>query len=118
MLTTKEPVTGTVYVWAIPRSKYDLESNPDATPFRYEICTNTPWQNGAVRVSEHEVTLTVPAGVNLLAAALETLELKKKEAFDSYARQVRQIDEQIAGLLMLSGPSTVEGDDFLEGETV
>lgn len=118
MLTKKEPVTGNVYVWAIPQSKYALEQDSTLPPFRYEIHTGSPWQNGAVRVSEHEVTLTVPAGVNLLAAALETLELKKKEAFEAYAREVKQIDEQIAGLMLLSGPTTVEGDDFLEGETV
>lgn len=118
MLTKKEPVTGNVYIWAVPRGRYEMEADPTINSFRYELHTGSPWQSGAVRVSEHEVTLTVPAGVNLLAAALETLELKKKKAFESYAREIKQIDEQIAGLMLLSGPTTVEGDDFLEGETV
>jgi hypothetical protein len=105
MHTKSEPVTGSIQIWAIPRSTYELTQNPELSPFTYQLCTSTPWQTGAVRVSTHEVILYVPAGVNLLAAALETLELKKKEAFDYYARQVKEIDEQVQQLLRLAGPS-------------
>lgn len=116
MFTKKEPVTGSVYIWAIPSSQWARENDPTTPPFRYELHTGNPWQNGAVRVSEHEVTLIVPPGVNLLAAAVETLEARKKEAMDTYARTVKELDDQIRGLLMLGGPMDGPGDDFIEGE--
>lgn len=120
MFTTQQLITGTVYIWAIPCSRYEMEEEPTRFPFRYELHTNSPWQAGAVRVSEHQVTLTVPPGVNLLAAALETLEAKKKEAFDYYARQVAEIDEKIQQLMMITGPSTTtqDGDSFIEGSSI
>lgn len=116
MFTKSEAVTGTVYIWALPCTRYEMEEDPNRFPFKYELHTNTPWQAGAVRVSEHTVTLTTPAGINLLTAALETLEAKKKEAFDYYARQVAELDKEIKQLMLLSGPahSSQVGGDFID----
>ena len=118
MLTKNEPVVGEVQIWAVPRSKYYMNENPTASPFEYQLHTRDPWTTGAVRVCTHEVTLQVPAGINLLAAAVETLEAKIKEAEATFIRTKLELQEQINNLLMLSySPAnpTVE-DGVLEGE--
>ena len=55
MKTTKEEsVTDMVGIWAIPRSQYYMEENPNAVPFRYELSTGRNWTTGAVKVYERK----------------------------------------------------------------
>lgn len=115
MLTKNESVVGEVQIWAVPRSKYYMEQHPSESPFEYQLHTRDPWTTGAVRVCAHEVTLQVPAGVNLLAAAVETLEAKIKEAEATYLRTKLELQEQINNLLMLSHSPAQREDDVLEG---
>ena len=106
MFTVSESVTGKVEIWAVPRSQWADPSDP---AFSYQLCAGTmPYQKGAVKVSTQEVTLTVPAGVNLLQAALDTLEDAKKKALETYVEQCKELDEQIKNLRQLSYQPSAE----------
>lgn len=106
MFTVSESVTGEVQIWAVPRSSY---APKDAPPFSYQLHAGTmPYQKGAVKVSTQEVTLTVPAGVNLLQAALDTLEDAKKKALETYVEQCKELDEQIQNLRQLTHQPSAE----------
>lgn len=108
--TKRTPVTGEVDVWAIP-NPYAEEGE---LPFKYELRLDKPWQTGAVRVTSESITITVPAGINLIAKAVETLKEAKEDAHESYVRETQRLDERIQHLLMLTGP-TVGGDSDQEG---
>lgn len=117
MYTKTEQVTGEVEIWAIPRQAWQDPTDP---PFRYQI-GRSYIHTGEVKVSTHEVTLTLPAGVNLYLAAMDTLETAKADAFKEYQKKAEEIDKQIKSLLQLAGPATYgHGDepaayDDLEG---
>jgi len=101
MKTKNTTFTQTVGVWAIPKSSYQIEQNPDAEPFDFQVQTGMAWQNGAVKVHEEPITITVPEGINLTAKAIETLELAKAELYGSLKEQIKEIDNQIRTLSLL-----------------
>lgn len=111
MIYTKEDTaTGIVAVWAIPRSKWASDDKP---PFTYELHTRNPYESGAVKVVEHEVTLRVPAGENLVAKAVSTLEEEKNDALKAYLATVEELNLRISQLKLLTGAPADDG--ALEG---
>lgn len=114
--TKETKVTGPVSVWAVP-NRY---GEPGEEPFTYEIRTTSPWGSGSVEVNAYSITLVVPAGLNLIAKAIKTIEAAKKEASDEYLAKLRELDQRIDELKLLGGPvaggSPEEvADDILEG---
>ena len=106
MFTVAETVTGEVQIWAVPRSSY---APKDAPPFSYQLHAGTiPYQEGAVKVCSHHITLEVPAGINLLQAALDTLESAKVAAHETYINKCRELDKQIQNLRQLTHQPSAE----------
>lgn len=120
MKSTAQTVTGTVYVWAVPKDA-TYEDMTDG-PFKYEISQSSSyhWKTGAVMIHEQDVTVHVPAGIDLISKAFETLNAAKVEAQVEYNKKIMEIDKQIQGLLMLTHqPAEPQGDpDFIMGELV
>lgn len=113
MKTKKTEFNQTVGVWAIPKTSFEIEQSPKAEPFYFQVQTNSPWQNGAVKVHEENITITVPEGIDLTAKAIETLELAKAELYGSLKQQVADIDSQIKALTMIEHIAPEE--EFREG---
>lgn len=99
MKTKRQYVKGPVSVWAIPKSSWERVEGEDA--FRYVIKDSTPWESGAVKVCTQEVELVVPAGIDLLARAVETLQEKQRAVLAEAHRQNTEYEEQIKRLLMI-----------------
>lgn len=99
MKTVDELVEGKMQVWAIP-DKYPDEGEP---PFRYVVRDNigSPYQDGAVMVKEQDVTIRVPAGIDLLEKAIETLKGEIKTTRADAEVRVNNLQEQINNLLLL-----------------
>jgi hypothetical protein len=102
-----EDVTGTVQIWAVPRNHWE-DTGP---PFTYRL--GESYRVGEVMVCEHEITLAVPAGINLIGKAVETLENKRKAAFEKYCELAKELQEKINYLLLLGGP--LPDDTAIEG---
>ena len=113
MITKKEPVTGKVAVWALPASKWELQNNPKAEVFKYVLATGDRWEQGAVKVQEYEISVVVPAGIDLLQRAVATLMEQKDKVLGEAQRQATEIQQQINQLLLLSGPKK---EEFIDGE--
>lgn len=111
MFTKNESVTGDISIWAVPRQSWESE---DAPPFHYSLYSSGryPYQEGSVKVTTVSVTLQVPAGINLLQAAIETLEEAKDQAHKTYLEKVNHIDKQIKSLQML----TYQPEEFIPHE--
>lgn len=111
MFTKAEAVNATVQIWAIPRQSWQSKDEP---PFKYQVyCGTTPYQDGAVKVADVPVTVHVPEGINLLQAAMETLEDAKVKARQTYIDQCAKIDKQMEGLRQLTYQPE---PDVLDGE--
>lgn len=116
MITKKQPVTGEVHIWAVPRQSYEISpESPEL--FTYEITQSSShhWRNGAVKVSSHTINLEVPEGINLLERAIITLEEAKAERFRVYQQEAAEIQKQMDSLLLLSAPKVeVQSEEDLE----
>ena len=117
MKSTAQAVAGTVYVWAVPKNPdYDDMSEG---PFKYEISNSGSyhWKTGAVCVFEQEVTINVPAGIDMISMAFKTLEAAKVQAQVDYNQRIMEIDKQMSQLLMLTHQP--EDNDYdLVGELI
>jgi len=104
MITKNDHVTSVISIWAVPLSDWEIaELEEGALSFKYEMHTTTkPWKRGAVKVTEHNVTLSVPEGVNLLEKAIETLEEAIEDRKKQYHTEVAEIQQRIQELLLLT----------------
>lgn len=98
--TEAEFVPGEVRVWARPRKYYD----PDGLePFVYELRTDTCYAEGAVDVTGPvEISIPVPAGVNLVERAVLTLNEKKDLALKEYLKTCEELNKQIERLTLIT----------------
>jgi len=100
-VTVEETITQTLTVWAIPQSQWHIDNYPDEGYFYYEVKTNKPYETGAIQVCEDDHTFTVPAGISLADAAIETY----KEAIAAKQAQcyveVSELHAKINSLLLL-----------------
>lgn len=116
MKSIAQSVKGKVHVWALPKNKdYDDMSEG---PFKYEITNSGSyhWKTGAVCVFEQEVTVEVPAGIDLISKAFDTLNAAKVQAQVDYNQRIMELDKQIHQLLMLTHQPEPQGDpDFMMG---
>lgn len=105
MKTKNTQLTQKLSVWAIPKSAYTIEKererNPNSEPFEFKVCTNFPWESGAVNVFEKEVTIEVPDGIDLTQRAIETLTKAKQDLLANVNYQIDEINKQIANLTLL-----------------
>lgn len=118
MITKHTKVNGTASVWAVPTSEYERKNDPSVGMFRYEI-TERAWATGAVKVKEYDITLQVPAGINLLERAIATLEEERTRVLGEAQKKAMELEKEIQKLLLLGGPSnTSEGELILANEEV
>lgn len=112
MITKKEAVTGKVAVWALPTDEWARKNNPELGFFRYVLSTGDRWEQGAVKVQEYEVSLVVPAGVDLLQRAVATLMEAKDKVLGEAQKKATEIQQQINSLLLLAAPKPEPDDDI------
>lgn len=100
MKTKLEKVTGKAQVWALPTMGYEKDLYGDRA-FHYEIRTDRSYRKGAVMVSEFEVETIVPEGVDLVMAAVKTLEERIEEIRAEKQREIEELLDEIKKLRML-----------------
>ena len=110
MKTAKTNVEGTCYIWAYPKTDYEISTELDAVagdmtkviPFKYVITSNSAnWRDDAVLVHEFPVTGMVPAGVDLVKAAVETLRTEIQRVQKEAADKVLELEEKIKNLALI-----------------
>jgi hypothetical protein len=115
MKTTSVPVEGTLAIWAEPKSAWRIEQeieagDPNPFPFEYTLRTSKPYGAGNVKVYGEDVTLTVPAGINLLAKAVDTLNEAIADERKESSLRIASLQGQINNLLQLEFKATEEAD--------
>jgi len=114
MYTVETKVWADAAIWAIPKTvealKYENRVNPDGTisePFIYKIYAgyNTPYDSGAVKVHEFEVVATVPAGINLMEKAVETMRREIDSIRAESYNEVTKLEKRIQDLMYITNHS-------------
>lgn len=111
MKTEKTKVEGTMYIWAYPKTEWELSQElkeagegmeHTVLPFKYRITSSdTNYSQGTVLVADFEVVGTVPEGVDLVKAAIKTLRAEIEEARKEYEKKKVELEEQIGKLALI-----------------
>ena len=101
MKTKRTEVNCTLAIWAIPNSYKDEEGT---LPFDYKVKlgNETPWQDGSVKITESEQIVYVPAGIDLLEKAIETLKGEIQKTRADAQKTVEKYEKQMESLLQLT----------------
>lgn len=101
-LTKATTCKGEVSVFARPNTMYDPE-DPDSPSFTYLLREGTShYYDSYVLVCTHDVELEVPAGVNLVVKAVETLHAKIAQKKAELAKEVAALEDEIAKLQLIT----------------
>lgn len=119
MKTENTPVEGVVQIWAEPKSQWKMDRDEEETglqqfPFEYTLRTSAPYGTSNVMVHEVPMTLHVPAGINLLAKAVETLNAAIVEERKTSALRVADLQEKANRLLMLEFKDVTPPEESME----
>ena len=112
MKTKQTKVEGKCYIWANPKTKWEIEQdlkelgegNEDKLiPFAYSLSSNkSSYHDSAVRVHEFDVVGTVPPGIDLVAAAIKTLRTKVDDARKEFEIREADLETQIRSLALIT----------------
>ena len=110
MKTTNEVVKGIAYIWAVPKTEWALKREVELNdgvmdgicPFTYDITdSKSDWRNNTVLVHEFDIAGVVPAGIDLVLKAVETLRDKIVEIQAEADKKVAELEEQIKNLALI-----------------
>ena len=101
--TVEQQVQGVVYIWAVPDWDYVDGERVYNGKWDYQLSTSSKiYTTGAVRIYARDVSLTMPGGVDLVTAAVETLQSEKEAARKEWLDREHAIDMSIQRLLQLT----------------
>lgn len=110
MKTMREQVDGKCYVWAFPKTDWELQQEIDARdgnmagimPFKYEITTSSSnWRDDSVLVCDFAVSTWVPEGVDLVKAAISTLRDEISRVQEEADKKIAELQEKINNLALI-----------------
>ena len=121
--TESQQVTGLISVWAVPKARWELEDELEAGnlhpfPFRFILSTSHVWTDGAVELTQKEVSIYLPEGIDLLQAAMDTLRRAKSQILAEAEKKCQEIDEQMQHLMMITYQPQPADEANLEEETL
>jgi len=111
--TTKQVVSGPVSIIAKPAPMDDVKEGKP--PFVYKLKAGYGdyfLDSNEIKVSTEEIEMLLPAGIDLLAATVETLKKKKEEVLARAHREATALQDEINSLLMLTyQPDPITGNE-------
>ena len=110
--TTMQEVKAEAAVWALPRTKWEIEQSEDGCPFSYVLRTSDAWQEGAIKLHEVELKVILPSGIPLLEKAVATLKEAIDQEYKESKQRVEALQKQIDTLALLEHLPEDEPDDF------
>lgn len=99
MKTTKQEITRTVYVYAEAKSNWELENlTANELPYKFQVKGYDFGDEQSVRIMEQEITVSIPAGIDLTTACIENLK-EKIDAIEAEAEEeVDNLKQRILAL--------------------
>ena len=114
MRTEVTIVRGTAYVFATPKTEYEIQNLEEGElPFRYEIKSYDYCNEDSVRVCEFPITGTVPAGIDLTMMAIEGFREQIVEVQKVADQKIEMLEEKIKALLLITYQPPIPFDESL-----
>lgn len=110
MKTTEEVVKSKAYIWAVPKGEWTLKQEVEAndgnmagiSPFTYVITSSSSdYRDTTVLVHEFDIAGVVPAGIDLVLKAVETLRDKITAIVAEADKEVAKLEDQIKNLALI-----------------
>lgn len=110
MKTKRTTVEGVNYIWAYPKTNWEIEQDlqevdgdmTKVVPFNYQITSNSAnWRDDSVLVHEFPVVGNVPAGIDLVKAAVKTLQAEIAQVQAEAEAKVAELNEKIKNLALI-----------------
>ena len=92
-----------VTAWAIPKSKYALDTDPEFT-VKVMLGDHKPYNDGAFKVSVRGLEWEVPIPEDHVEAQIESLEETREEEYKAHAARLQDIADKINDLRALPAP--------------
>lgn len=112
MLTSKETLRTTVYVYAQAKSKYACQNlKPGELPFEYRVKDFDYGDESSVRIMEHEILIPIPDGIDITTKCIENLREKIVAIRKDTEKEVKDLEERIRNLALIEyrpEPAVVE----------
>lgn len=123
MKTELTTVNGTMYVYAIPKTEYEIEKLDDnELPFSYVLRSfDFHSDDDAVRVCEFPCTGVVPAGIDLVMQAITGMKERQLEIQKEADRKISRLETRIKALALIEykpAEQAADGDALRKSDDV
>ncbi len=103
MKTEATVVNGVMYVFAEPKTSWEIESlESGELPYRFTLKSYDYESEDSVRVCEFPVTGTVPAGIDITMKAIEGFREKIVDIQKDADRRIEKLEDKIKALLLIT----------------
>ncbi len=103
MKTEETVVKGTMYVFATPKTPYEIEKlEQGELPYTYQLKSYDYTDEDSVRICEFPVTSTVPAGIDITMMAIEGFRERIVEVQKEADRKIERYEDKIKALLLIT----------------
>lgn len=120
MLTQRENLRTTVYVYAKAKSPYMLDNlEPGELPYEYRVKDFDFGDESSVRIMEHEILIPIPEGIDITTQCIANLK-EKIVAVEREAKEaVKDLNDRIRNLALIEyrpEPDQTVGTDGVVNE--
>lgn len=95
--------TATVTAWAVPRTKYALDTDPEFT-IKVMMGDNKPYNDGAFKVSARDLWWEVLIPEDHIEAQIASLQEARTVEYLEHAKRIQEIADKINDLIALPAP--------------
>lgn len=103
MITTKENIERSVYIFAVAKTQYQLENLAEGElPFEYRVKAYDFGDETCVRIMEQPLIITIPEGIDITLECVKNLEEKIVAVEKEAALEVADLRKRIRALALIT----------------
>lgn len=112
MKSTPATIKAKVYVFAEPKTKYQLENlEANELAYRYVVKSYDFGNEDSVRLSEHEIEIAVPGGIDITSACIQNLKERIDAITKDAEKDIKDLEQRIRDLVLIEyRPDPEEAD--------
>jgi hypothetical protein len=111
MKSTPATIKAKVYVFAEPKTKYQLENlEPGELAYRYVVKSYDFGNEDSVRLLEHEIEVAVPGGIDITSACIQNLKERIDAIEKDAKKEIEDLEQRILDLALIEYRPEPEDD--------
>lgn len=103
-VSTEKILTGTIVIWSVPKIRWkdDTVENTGEWQFELHMKGESVYTTGAVKVHEVPISVTLPAGINLVEKAIQTVQDEINRENERHWEKVGTLHKHLDALKQLT----------------